>query len=121
MGNLILDESRQFAVTVIKVCRELPKDAAGFAISDQLIRSATSIGANANEGQDAMSKADFIKCMNVALKEARESKYWIEVSMDTGLIPKNNADEMLDKCRKIIAILTKIVKSTRLNTYGTKD
>jgi S23 ribosomal protein. len=64
----ILERTFKFSVEIIKICSILPKNSVGYAVSNQLVRSATSIGANIEEAQDAMSRADFLKCMNIALR-----------------------------------------------------
>ena len=82
---MIRERAFEFGVEIVKLCRNFPRDPAGVAIISQLVRSATSIGANIEEAQDAMSRADFLKCMNISLKEARESRYWLRVIKESGL------------------------------------
>ena len=76
--NVIVTKSFQFALGVIAFCDEL--DAARkFAVSNQVIRSGTSIGANVREAQGAESKRDFIHKMRISLKEAEETNYWLSL------------------------------------------
>ena len=81
-------------------------------MSDQLLRSGTSIGANVKEAVRGQSKADFGAKMNIALKEASETEYWLEILYDTGYITKVQFDSIIKDCREIIKLLTSIVRST---------
>ena len=81
-------------------------------MSDQLLRSGTSIGANVKEAIRGQSKADFGAKMNIALKEASESEYWLEVLYESDYITKPQYDSIIADCRELIRLLTAIVKST---------
>src|SRR5574344_242105 len=76
---IVLDKSFEFAVRIVKLYKFLCDDKKEFVLSKQLLRAGTSIGANINEAQAGQSKADFIAKMAIASKEARESKYWIDL------------------------------------------
>jgi len=80
-------------------------------IGRQLLRSATSIGANLEEADAAQSRADFISKCSIALKEARESLYWLRLLEKTG---KSESPQLCDECDQLVAILTTIVRKTRL-------
>ena len=82
-------------------------------MSKQLFRSGTSIGANVYEGRNAQSRADFTTKMNIALKEATESGYWIDLLHDTDYISDSEFESINADCRRIIAVLTKIVKASK--------
>jgi len=73
--NVILDKSFAFAVRIVRLYKYLSNDKKEYVLSEQLLRSGTSIGANINEAQAGQSRADFIAKMSIASKEARESKY----------------------------------------------
>lgn len=111
----IQDRSKNFAIQVITTANRLPRTPAGFAIASQIVRSGTSVGANIEEAQSAQSKKDFIHCLLIALKEARETLYWLKVIEESKLIGIN-----LSLLRKendeIIRILVVIIKKTRLNS-----
>lgn len=107
----IQQKSYAFALDIVNFIRLLPKDVVGYAFAKQLIRSGTSIGANVEEAQGASSKKDFINKINIAKKEARETKYWLRLILDSGIVAKNKAVELLDKCSSLINILTAIVKT----------
>ena len=101
----------EFALKIIDLYKSLVKQNE-FVISKQLLRSATSIGANVEEANAAQTKKDFITKMSIASKEARESKYWLRL-LDKSQIIKNDYSEYLNKIEHIINILTKIVKTSQ--------
>ncbi len=78
----------------------------------QLLRCGTSIGANVKEALRGQSKADFGAKMNIALKEANESEYWLELLLETDYISQEGFDSMIDDCKRLIRLLTAIVKTT---------
>jgi len=111
--QLLLDRLVSFSVSIIKLASYLPKTPAGFAIANQLIRSATSIGANCEEAQDALSHKDFVHSINIALKEARETRYWLKVIQLSHLVEYGLVQIELEECGEIIAILISTVKSLK--------
>jgi len=110
-ANPILKLSIDFSLKVIDYCDLLPVNKK-FAISQQLLRSATSIGANCMEAQNAESKADFIHKMKIASKEASESKYWLTLCEKAD----NYEYEQIigNKLNEIIKILSKIISSAKM-------
>ena len=87
-----------------------------YILSKQLLRSATSVGANVEEAQAAQSRKDFISKMSIASKEARESKYWLRLLDKSNYLNSFNQKEyLLNEVNVIINIITKIVKSTKEN------
>jgi four helix bundle protein len=97
----IKERTYEFAVNIIHLVKKLPKDTAGFAPGRQLIKSGTSIGANIEEATGAFSKGDFIFKMNIALKEARESNYWLRLIRDAGLMKEIVIKEVLDESENL--------------------
>ena len=85
-NNIILDKSKAFAVRIIKFYQYLCDEKKEFVLSKQLLRSGTSIGANARESKNAQSKADFINKLSIALKEANETLYWLELFLESPLL-----------------------------------
>ena len=81
--NIILNKSFAFSVRIVNLYKYLCSEKKEYVLSKQLLRSGTSIGANVNEAQAAQSKNDFISKMSIASKEARETKYWIELLIST--------------------------------------
>ena len=111
-GNIILDKSFEFAIRVVKLYKYLCDDKKEYVLSKQ-----TSIGANINEAQAGQSKADFIAKMAIASKEARESKYWIDLLIKTDYldINENHVKSLLNDIEEIIKLLTSIVKTSMEN------
>lgn len=111
----LLNRLLSFSVSIIRLADKLPKSPAGYVIANQLIKSGTSIGANIEEAQDASSLKDFIQKFSIALREARETLYWLHIIKLSGLIPdKKVLDNELRECDEIIGILTSTVKSSKL-------
>ena len=108
--NLIKNKSFEFALSVVDLYKKLTKENE-FIISKQLLRSATSIGANIEEAIGAQSRKDFIHKLSIALKEARETRYWL-LLLDKSDLTQENCAQYLEKINEIIAILTKIIKTT---------
>ena len=115
--NIILDKSFDFAIRVVKLYKYLCDEKKEYVLSKQLLRSGTSIGANINEAQAGQSKADFISKMAIASKEARETKYWIDLLTKTDNLDINetHVQSLQNDIEEIIKILTSIVKSSQGN------
>src|SRR3989344_6570042 len=112
----ITSRSTRFAVSIIKLANLLPRTPAGFAIASQIVRSGTSIGANIQEAQSASSKKDFIHCMIISLKEARETFYWLLIIEKSHLITANKLTFLLKEIDEIIRILVTIIKKSKKNS-----
>ena len=104
-------KSKSFAIRVIHFVRFLQSQKNEQIISLQLYRSGTSIGANIRESYNAQSKADFINKLNIALKEADETAYWLELLYESGIIDKQCFDSMYNDLKEIIALLTSSIKN----------
>ena len=111
--NNIYEISKDFAIRIVRLYKYLIEEKKEYIMSKQLFRAGTSIGANVYEGKNAQSRADFSNKMNIALKEATESGYWIDLLHDTHYINDEEYASIFDDCDKIIATLTKIVKATK--------
>ena len=111
--NDIYDLSKDFAIRVVKLYNYLKLEKKEVVMSKQILRSGTSIGANVREGRYAQSRADFINKMSIALKEANESAYWLEILHQTNYLDDALYKSIYDDSDKIIAVLTKIVKTTK--------
>ena len=114
-GNIIVDKAFNFAVKIVNLYKYLCKNKKEYILSKQLVKSGTSIGANVNEAQAAQSKADFIAKMSIASKEARETKYWINLLISTGYLNKNDnyTKSLINEIDEIIKLLTSIIKSSQ--------
>ena len=115
MDNVIVEKSFKFAVRIVKLYKYLCNNKKEFVLSKQLLRCGTSIGANINEAQEAQSKNDFISKLSISLKEARETKYWIELLKETNYLSNKEAENLLQDLIEIIKLLTSIIKSTKGN------
>ena len=111
----IHDKSLAFAVRCVMFQRHLASERNEYVLSKQLLRSGTSIGANVREGKNAQSKADFINKMNIALKEADETQYWLEVMKLSNIINENEYISLNNDVSELIAMLTSIIVSTKKN------
>lgn len=101
-----------FSVSTMKVCKELRKDPVLWSICDQLIRSATSIGANINEAQGTASKKDFANYFQIALKSARETRYWLQV-LERYEHTTKGITHLYSENESLINILTASLKTVR--------
>lgn len=100
-SNDVKVRAYNFSLDIIKLVNKLPNKRAFWAIGDQLIRAATSIGANMIEAQAASSRRDFIKFYQIALKSANETKYWLSLLIDSH-------SELEDECKKLLGEATEI-------------
>ena len=110
--NIIVMKSKTFALRSIKLYRYMIEEEHEYVLSKQFLRSATSIGANVKEAIRGQSDADFGAKMNISLKEASETEYWLELMQESDYIPFEEGEKMLTACREIIRILMAIVKTT---------
>jgi four helix bundle protein len=108
--NIIVNLSFQFALNIISFCETL-NNKGKKVISNQLLKSGTSIGANVREAQNAESKADFIHKMKIAAKEADETKYWLELSLHSESYPKD--ENLIKQADEILKILSKIISTSK--------
>lgn len=113
--NIILDKSFAFAVRVVKLYKYLCDEKKEYVLSKQLLRSGTSIGANINEAQAAQSTNDFIAKMSIASKEARESRYWIDLLIQTDFLDSSeqHTQTLRSDIDELIKMLTSIIKTTQ--------
>ncbi len=109
--NVIQDKSFQFSLLIISLYKKLVAQKE-YVLSKQLLRSGTSIGANVSEAGAAFSKKDFTHKMSIASKEARESKYWLELLKQSDLVEGIDFGQYLNEIEQLIKILTKIVKTS---------
>ena len=111
--NQIVLDSKAFAIRIIKLYKYLSEEKKEFVISKQVLRSGTSIGANVSESIFAQSRMDFVSKMSIALKEANETRYWLELLMETEYISNTQFESINDDIGKIIGTLVNIVNSTK--------
>lgn len=111
----VLEKSIDFSIRIINLYKFLCEEKHEYVLSKQVLRSGTSIGANIKESQNAQSKPDFISKMCIALKEAGETEYWLELLVKTEYIKKSQYDSINSDCVELIKMLTSIIKSTKNN------
>ncbi len=116
-GNEIVRLSFQFAVRIVRLSDYLKEKKKEFTLSNQLLRAGTSIGANVTEAQDAQSKKDFISKISIALKEAKETRYWIALLQATEYLPNNHkrVTTLNQELDSIIRLLSRILISSKRN------
>jgi len=111
--NIVLNKSYAFAIRVVNAYKFLTTTQKEFVLSKQLLRSGTAIGALLKESVHAQSRADFLNKVNIALKEANETEYWLLILHDTDYLEDQVFDSMVSDCRELIALLVTIVKSLK--------
>lgn len=115
-SNVIKDKSFDFAVRIIKLYKYFSKTEGQLEpILKQLLRSGTSIGANVHEAQGAITKKDFINKLQISLKEANESEYWINLLFKTDILNSEQFQSLENDCKELIKLLTSILKSLKSN------
>ncbi len=114
--NIIKTKSFDFALRVLKLYRYLITEKKEFVLSKQLLRSATSIGAMVRESEHAESKADFIHKLSVALKEANETEYWIELLHKSDFMDEKSFESIKTDLTELLKLLITIIKTTKLKT-----
>ena len=110
--NQIQIESKAFAIRIIKLYKYLKENKQVYVLSKQVLRSGTSIGANVRESVNAQSRMDFINKLSIALKEANETEYWLELLHESDYLNEDEFTSIYNDCGKIAATLTKIIRTT---------
>lgn len=111
-NNIIAEKSVDFSIRLIKLYKIL-SEKKEFVLSKQLLRSGTAIGALVREAEHAQSKADFLNKMNIALKEANETDYWIMLLFKGEFLNEKEYHSIQENCSELIKLLVKIVKTTK--------
>lgn len=111
--NIVKEKSYKFAMRVIKAYKFLSEDKREFVLSKQILRSGTAIGALIREAEQAQSRKDFIHKMNIALKEANETEYWLMLLKDSEYINEESFISIHKDCDELIRLLVSIVKTTK--------
>ena len=114
--SIIANKSKAFALRIIKLYKYLKRRGED-VMAKQVLRSGTSIGANVAEGLHAQSREDFASKNSIALKEARETYYWLDLLKEAGYLPKTDStDTLISECNELIAMLVSTVKTVRPRT-----
>ena len=125
MGNKIISEynrsdsplhrkSYEFSIRIVNMVKYIKCSAKEYALTNQVLRSGTAIGALVREAEFAQSSSDFINKLSIALKECNETFYWLNLLRDTGFINDKEAESMLQDCNELTAILVSSVKTAKL-------
>ncbi len=111
--SIIVTKTYPFAVNIVLFCFEMQDNRKEYVLSRQLLKSGTSIGANIEEAQGAISKPEFISKVQISLKEAKETKYWLRLIRDPKVYSSNKLESLLKDCNEIIVIITSILKTAK--------
>ena len=115
-NNVIVEKSKAFAVRIVRLFKFLNLNKNELVLSKQLLRSGTSIGANVKEAIRGYSKADFSFKMNIALKEASETEYWLEILHESDYLTDEQFKSLYVDCEELIKLLTSIVKTANIDS-----
>jgi four helix bundle protein len=114
MAKTELEErSKKFALEIIDLVEKLPRSRAGQVVGNQLLKSATSVGANYREANRGVSRDDFINKVGIATKEASETEYWLELINESPHLKSPSAVQLLQESRELLAILTAIGRNAK--------
>ncbi len=110
--SLVQQKSFDFALMTIQLCRELNDDKE-YVLARQLLKAGTSIGANVEEALAAQSKKDFAAKMSIASKEARETRYWLRLMAESGMVSEDRVAAMAEESESLCRMLVSIVKTAQ--------
>ena len=113
--SILRDKAKEFAKQIVLLCRDLKSTAKETVLSNQLLRSGTSIGANIHEAQYAQGKKDFISKLEIAQKECYETEYWLELLYETGYFPEETYKRLQNQCGSIRRMLISSLNTTKGN------
>ncbi len=109
----LVKRTKSFALRTMKLIDALPNTASGRAIANQLVRCATSVGANYRAAGRARSRAEFTAKLGIVVEEADESIYWLELIIEGQLLPKRRVQPLLDEAEELTAIFAASRKTSR--------
>ena len=112
MSSPLLDKSKAFALEIIKVCNSIKREKREMVLTNQLIRSGTSVGANIREAFYAHGRADFIARLQISLRECSESEYWLELLIESGYY---NDRAILEQCIEVKKLLIASINTAKKN------
>ena len=112
-NNVLYDKSYAFSIRIVKLTQYLCDEKREFILSKQIIRSGTAICALVSESKFAQSRADFLNKLMIALKEANETQYWINLLYDTDYISKQMFDSLIADNKELVSLLVSITKSLK--------
>ena len=110
------NRTKEFALRIVRLVAALPNDRFGDVLGRQLLKSGTSIGANYREALRASSRKHFLSIIQISLREADETLYWLELLSESGIMKADRLRDLINECNELIAIFSSTVKSTKQNT-----
>jgi four helix bundle protein len=113
--NILKIKSYAFAIKIVKLSQHLQTEKKEFVLSKQILRSRTAIGALIREAEYGQSKTDFIHKMTIALKEANETEYWINILRDTNFINDKLSVSLVEDCKELLRLLIASIKTAKQN------
>ncbi len=113
MANAIQEKTRNFALRIIGCYKYLSEEKQEYVMSKQLLRCGTSIGANTRESKNAQSRMDFLNKLNIALKEADETEYWLDLLHSANYLDDTLYRSIYSDCTEVIKLLTSIIKKIK--------
>ena len=113
MDKAIQEKSFHFAVRIVNLCKFLQNEKQEYILYKQLFRCGTSIGANVAEAQQAQSRADYVSKLNIALKEACETDYWLRLLHETNYLTESAFQSVISDCRELEKLLISIIKTAK--------
>ncbi len=113
MDKAVQEKSFHFAVRIVNLCKFLQNEKKEYILYKQLFRCGTSIGANVAEAQQAQSRADFVSKLNIALKEACETDYWLRLLHETNYLTESAFQSIISDCRELEKLLISIIKTAK--------
>ena len=120
-AEALQQKSFDFAVRIVELARHMVEEQHDHVLSRQVLKSGTSIGANIRESHFAQSKADFISKLSIALKEASETQYWLEILAATDMLPNDRYESMKQDVDWIVGTLVNVIKAGKRNMGPTKE
>ena len=115
MKSILVETSKEFAISIMRVCKTIQEERRETTVVKQLLRSGTSIGANIHEANYASSRMDFINKLQIALKECYETEYWLDIFKEVGYLYQKEYDSLSSACSKIRVLLTSSIKTAKNN------
>ena len=112
-NNAVRDKSYNFAIRIVKLYQYLISEKKEYALSKQILRSGTSIGANIEEAIGGQSDRDFIAKLSISYKEARETHYWLRLLTDTDYLSKSQSISLINDCEELLKIITSILNTMK--------
>ena len=115
-NNILLEKSFDFSLSIIDMYKYLIEEKREYVMARQLLKSGTSIGANARESSQAESRADFIHKLSISLKEAHECEYWIDLLTRANFLGNEKSLKAKKDLDEVISLLTRIIKTTKVRS-----